>query len=184
MITDPEQLVQMQKSALEAFQNATAASIAGFEKLAALNMQATKASFEESTDALRSLVEVKDPRQWTDFATTSVQPATDKVAAYYKHVYEIANETGTELARLFEQQYADNNRQIHATIDAFARNMPAGGEGAVTLMKQAVSAANTTFDQMNKATRQAVEVAEANLAAAAKSSPAATTRPAQPRKAS
>lgn len=169
MIPNPEQLVQMQKSALEAFQDATAASIAGFEKLAALNVQATKTSLEESAETLRSLVDVKDPKQWADLATTSVQPTTDKVAAYYKHVYEIANETGSELARLFERQYAENNRQIYAAIDAVARNMPAGSEGVITLMRQAVSAANSTVDQLNKATKQAVEVAEANMAAAAKS---------------
>ncbi len=182
MITNPEQLAQLQKSALEAFHGATSASIAGFEKLAALNVQATKTSLEESTEALRSLVEVKDPKQLAEIATSSVQPTTDKVAAYYKHVYEIANETGSELARLFERQYAESNRQIYAAIDAIARNVPAGGEGVVTMMKQAVTAANTTFDQLNKATKQAVEVAEANMAAAAKTSAAAAASRA-PRKA-
>ena len=173
MITNSEQLTLLQKSALEAFQSATAASIAGLEKLAALNVQATKTSLEESAEALRSLVEVKDPKQLAEIATASVQPTSDKVAAYYKHVYEIANETGSELARLFERQYAESNRQIYAAIDALSRNVPAGGEGVVTLMKQAVTAANTTFDQLNKATKQAVEVAEANMAAAAKTSAAA-----------
>ncbi len=41
-------------------------------------------------------------------------------------------------------------------------------------MKSAVTAANTAYEQVNKATKQAVEVAEANLAAAAK-----TARPAK-----
>ncbi len=172
MIHSPEQFAQIQKSALEAFQGATAASIAGLERLAALNVQATKTSFEESAEALRSMVEVKDPKQFAEIATASVQPASDKVAAYYKHVYEIANETGNELAKLFERQYAENNRQLYAAIDALARNVPAGGEGVVTLMKQAVTAANTTFDQINKATKQVAEVAEANIAAAAKTSAA------------
>lgn len=173
MVNSPEQFASLQKAALEAFHGATVASIAGLEKLAALNAQATKASLDESAETLRSMVEVKDPKQLADFATASVQPATDKVAAYYKHVYEIANETGSELARLFERQYAESNRQLYAAIDSMARNAPAGSEGVVTLMKQAVTAANTTFDQINKATKQAVEVAEANMAAAAKTSAAA-----------
>ncbi|MBP6817548.1 MAG: phasin family protein, partial [Burkholderiaceae bacterium] len=50
-----------------------------------------------------------------------------------------------------------------------AKNAPAGTEGMVTLVKQAVSAANNAYEQVNKATKQAVEVAEANMAAAAKS---------------
>ncbi len=186
MLTNADQLAQIQKSALETLQAAAAASFAGFEKIAALNVQATKASLEESSDVLRSLMEVKEPKQWTEMASGSLQPATDKFAAYYKHVYEIANETGNDLARLFEQQYAEGNRQIHGAIDSFARNLPAGSEGLVTLMKQAVTAANNTFDQVNKATRQAVEVAEANMTAAAKTTSnvaaAARATPAQTRK--
>jgi len=176
MITTPEQFLQMNKTALEVFHSATIASIEGFEKLAALNVQAAKASLDESTDALKSMTDVKDAKQFADIATGSVQPATDKVTAYYKHVYEIANETGTELAKLFEKQFAEGNRQLYAAIDSMAKNAPAGSEGLVTLVKQAVSAANTAFDQVNKATKQAVELAEANMAAAAKTTTAARAR--------
>ncbi len=176
MVNTPEQFLQIQKTALEVFQSATITSIEGLEKLAALNVQAAKASIDESTDALKSMTDVKDAKQLAEMATVSVQPATDKVTAYYKHVYEIANETGSELAKLFEKQFAESNRQLYAAIDAMAKNAPAGSEGMVTLVKQAVTAANTAFDQVSKATKQAVEVAEANMAAAAKTTSAARAR--------
>jgi phasin family protein len=176
MVTTPEQFLQIQKTALEVFQTATITSIEGLERLAALNVQAAKASIDESTDALKSMTEVKDAKQLADMATGSVQPATDKVTAYYKHVYEIANETGAELAKLFEKQFAESNKQLYAAIDAMAKNAPAGTEGVVTLVKQAVSAANSAFDQVSKATKQAVEVAEANMAAAAKTTAAGRSR--------
>jgi phasin family protein len=176
MVTTPEQFLQIQKTALEVFQTATITSIEGLERLAALNVQAAKASIDESTDALKSMTEVKDAKQLADMATGSVQPATDKVTAYYKHVYEIANETGTELAKLFEKQFAESNKQLYAAIDAMAKNAPAGTEGVVTLVKQAVTAANSAFDQVSKATKQAVEVAEANMAAAAKTTVAGRSR--------
>ena len=176
MVNTPEQFLQIQKTALEVFQSATITSIEGLEKLAALNVQAAKASIDESTDALKSMTDVKDAKQLAEMATVSVQPATDKVTAYYKHVYEIANETGSELAKLFEKQFAESNRQLYAAIDAMAKNAPAGSEGMVTLGKQAVTAANTAFDQVSKATKQAVEVAEANMAAAAKTTSAARAR--------
>lgn len=176
MVTTPEQFLQIQKTALEVFQTATITSIEGLERLAALNVQAAKASIDESTDALKSMTEVKDAKQLAEMATGSVQPATDKVTAYYKHVYEIANETGTELAKLFEKQFAESNKQLYAAIDALAKNAPAGTEGVVTLVKQAVSAANSAFDQVSKATKQAVEVAEANMAAAAKTTAAGRSR--------
>jgi hypothetical protein len=49
----------------------------------------------------------------------------------------------------------------------------------VTLVKSAVSAANTAFDQVSRATKQVVEMAEANIATAAKTN----GRPAASRKA-
>jgi len=88
-------------------------------------------------------------------------------------VYEIANDTGTEITKLFEKQFAEGNKQLNATIEALAKNAPAGSEGVVTFVKSAVTAANTAYDQVNKATKQAVEMAEANLASVAK-----TARPA------
>jgi hypothetical protein len=109
-------------------------------------------------------------------AAGSAQPATDKFAAYAKHVYEISNETGSEIAKLVEKQFADSNRQLHAAIDALAKSAPAGSEGIVTFVKQAVSAANTAYDQVNKATRQVVEMTEANVAAAGKTATAGAAR--------
>jgi hypothetical protein len=93
-------------------------------------------------------------------------------------VYDIASGTGTEIARLVEKQLSEGNKQITASIDAMAKTAPAGSEGMVTLLKTAVSAANSAYEQVNKATKQAVEAAEANLVAAAK-----VARPAASRKA-
>lgn len=171
MITTPEQFVQMHKSAIESFQAAALASMEGFEKLAELNIQAARASIDETTETMKTLLEAKDPKSLVELGSTGVQPATEKFAAYAKHVYEITNATNTEIAKLVEKQFADSNKQIYAAIDTMAKNAPAGSEGVVTLVKQAVSTANSAFDQVSKATKQVVELAEANMAAAAKSTP-------------
>jgi hypothetical protein len=105
-----------------------------------------------------------------------MQPAADKASAYAKHCYDIASETSAELARLVEKQMADGNKQLFAAIDSMARNAPAGSEGVMTLVKSAVSAANTAFDQVSRATKQVVEMAEANVVAASKSVSARTAK--------
>jgi phasin family protein len=151
-------------------------SMAGFERLAALNLQAARSSFEESADMMKSLFEVKDVKSLSELTTTSMQPAADKASAYAKHCYDIASETSAELARLVEKQMADGNKQLFAAIDSMARNAPAGSEGVMTLVKSAVSAANTAFDQVSRATKQVVEMAEANVVAASKSVNARTAK--------
>jgi phasin family protein len=180
MFTTPDQMVAMHKAALESFQAMAAKSFAGLEKLAELNMAATKTSFEESAEQFKALLEVKDAKAFADFAASSAQPAADKMTAYTKHVYEITSDTGNEIAKLIEKQLTDGNRQLHTAIDALAKNAPAGSEGVVTFMKSAVSAANTAYDQVNKATKQVVEMAEANLVAVGKT---ATTGAARAKKA-
>lgn len=168
MFTTPDQLVAMHKAALESFQAVAAKSLEGFEKLTELNMAAAKSTFEESTEQMKALLEVKDVKSLADFAAGSAQPTADKMTAYAKHVYEITSDTGSEIAKLVEKQLADGNRQLHAAIDALGKNAPTGSEGLVTFMKSAVSAANTAYDQVNKATKQVVELAEANMVAAGK----------------
>jgi len=179
MFTTPDQMIAMHKAALESFQAVAAKSFEGFEKLAELNLAAAKTSFEESAEQLKAMMEVKDVKALADLAVSSGQPATDKIGAYAKHMYEITNETGSEIAKLMEKQFADSNRQLHAAIDAMAKSAPAGSEGMVTFVKSAVSAANTAFDQVNKATKQVVEMAEANMAAAGKTAVAAAPRAAK-----
>ena len=168
MYTTPDQLVAAHKAALESFQAVAAKSFEGLEKLAELNLAATKSTLEETAEQFKALLEVKDVKALADFAAGSAQPAADKVTAYSKHVYEITSDTGSEIAKLIEKQFAEGNRQLHAAIDALAKNAPAGSEGVVTFMKSAVSAANTAYDQVNKATKQVVERAEANIAAGGK----------------
>lgn len=168
MINTPEQFVQAQKASFDMFQAVALKSLEGFEKLAELNMQAFKSSIEEGTEQIKSMMAAKDIKAMGNFSIAAAQPAADKAGAYAKHVYDIASETGGEIAKLVEKQIAEGNKQFTATIDAMAKNAPAGTEGIVTLVKQAVTAANSAYDQVNKVTKQAVEAAEANIAAAAK----------------
>lgn len=172
-LNTPEQFVQMQQTTLDMFQAVALKSVEGFAKIAELNIQAMKASVTEGSEQMKSAFAAKDPKAFGEFAMTGAQPAAEKFAAYANHVYEITSETGTEIAKLFEKQFADSNKQLTAAIDAMAKTAPAGTEGVVTFVKSAVSAANTAYDQVNKAAKQVADLAEANIAAATKAGRAA-----------
>jgi phasin family protein len=156
--------VPVQRQSLESAQAIALASFAGFERLTQLNVQAAKASVEESVQRSMSLLETRDVKALAETVTEFAQPSRDKFAAYAKHVYEIASETGAEIAKVVETQFSEGNRQLTASIEAMTKNSPAGSEGIVTLVKSAVTAANATWDQVNKASRQMVEMTEANVA--------------------
>jgi len=176
MFAFPDQFVALQRQSLESAQAIAFASFSGFEKFSQLNVQAAKASVEEGVRTGVALLDTRDAKAFVEAIPESAQPAADKIGAYAKHVYEIASETGAEISRIIEKQFSEGNRQLNAAIEAFARNAPVGSEGVVTLVKSAVTAANSAFDQVNKATRQVVEMTEANVANATNATRAATKR--------
>ena len=57
MVNSPEQFLQIHKAAMDTFQAVALKSFEGFEKLAELNAQAAKASFEESSEQLKAVQE-------------------------------------------------------------------------------------------------------------------------------
>ena len=176
MFAFPDQFVAIHRQSMESAQANALASFAGFETLTNLNVPAAKASVEESLQKSVSLLETKDVKSFADSIADSAQPASDKFSAYARHVYEIASETGTEISKVVEKQFAEGNRQLTAAIEAVAKNSPVGSEGVVTLVKSAVTAANATWDQVNKAGRQVVEMTEANVANATNVARAASKR--------
>ena len=56
-------------------------------------------------------------------------------------------------------------RRNSCVVDTAVKNAPAGSENAVALVKSAVAAANNAYESVHKASKQAVEVAEANFQA-------------------
>jgi phasin family protein len=176
MFNTPDQFVQMQKASLDLFQAVTLKSFEGFEKLTELNIQATKASVAEAGEQVKSLLTAKDLKAVADLTVANPQPAVEKFSSYASHVVEISSEINTEITKLIEKQIADGNKQFNAAIDAMAKSAPAGSESVVSFVKQAMSAANTAYDQVNKAVKQASDLAEANIAAATKTGRAAVKK--------
>jgi hypothetical protein len=108
----------------------------------------------------------KDPQELASLAGTLAQPSAEKLASYSRSAYQIASAAGAEIAKVVETQIAEGNRKLAEMIDQAAKSAPAGSEHAISLIKNSLSAANTAFDAVTKATRQATETAESNIAAA------------------
>ena len=60
-------------------------------------------------------------------------------------------------------------------MDTATQNAPAGSESAVAMMKSAVAAANNAFESVQKAVKQASDLAESNYNAMAQNVSSATT---------
>jgi phasin family protein len=166
-ILTPEQLAAAQKANLEALFGLTNKAFEGIEKLVELNLQVVKSTLAESQENAQRALSVKDAQELLAMQANVTQPMAEKVLSYGRHLYEIASATQAEFARVAEAQYEEQNRKVQAFVENIGKNAPAGSETAVAVMKSAISAANTTYETVHKATKQAVEIAESNFSAAA-----------------
>jgi len=165
----PEQLIATQKANLETLHGLTTKAFEGVEKLVELNLQATKAALNESNQHAQALLSVKDAQELIALQASLFQPLSEKAAAYSRHLYDIASGTSAEFTKAFESKFAEGQAQFAALVENAARNAPAGSETAVAMMKSAVAAANNAFESVQKAVKQASDVAEANFNAVATS---------------
>jgi phasin family protein len=154
-----EQVLAAQKANVETLFGLTTKAFAGVEKLVELNITASKAALAEASDSAKAALSVKDAQELLALQAGLFQPLAEKTASYSRHLYDIATSTGSEFTSAFETQAA--------LVDNAAKNAPAGSETAVAVMKSAVSAANNAFESVQKAVKQASDLAEQNFNAVA-----------------
>jgi phasin family protein len=162
-----EQLLAAQKANVETLFGLTAKAFEGVEKLIELNVTATKAALVEAAETTQSMLGAKDAQELLTLQAALFQPLAEKTAAYGRHVYDISSVAGAELGKTFEGQFADVQKKFLAVVDNAAKNAPAGSETAVAVFKSAVAAGNNALESVQKAVKQAADVAEANFNAVA-----------------
>jgi hypothetical protein len=124
---------------------------------------------------------VKDAQELMAMQAAMVQPLAEKTAAYSRHVYDITSGATSEFTAAAEAQAADTQKKFMAVVDNAAKNAPAGSETAVAMMKSTVAAANNAMESVQKAVKQASEMAESNMNTMAATATTATKSAARKR---
>ena len=162
------------KANMETLLGLTTKAFEGVEKIVELNMTASKAAMAEAGDHAKAVLSVKDAQELMALQSSMFQPLAEKTAAYSRHLYEIASSSTAEFTKAVEGQAADVQKKITGLVDTAAKNAPAGSETAVAVFKSVVSAANNALESVQKAVKQATDVAEANFNNAASTAMNAT----------
>jgi phasin family protein len=158
-----EQVLASQKAQVETLFGLTSKAFEGVEKLVELNVTATKAALAEAAGTTQATLNVKDAQELLALQASLFQPLAEKAAAYGRHLYDIASGTSAEFAKTFEAQAAEAQKKFLAIVDNAAKNAPAGSETPFAVFKSAVAAGNNALESVQKAVKQATEVAEANF---------------------
>jgi phasin family protein len=167
MYLTPEQVIASNKAGVEALIGLANTQFAAFERFSALTFNATKSAFEDSVAHTKALLNAKDVQDVVNLNASVAQPAIEKAISYSRNLYDVASQSQSDVTKLVETQAGEFNRNFVTMLDKLAKNAPAGSDVAVAAVKSALAAANTAYDSVTKAARQATELAEANFSAAA-----------------
>jgi len=173
-LLSPEQIVVEQKANLHTSLGLANTALESFQKLVGLNVQAVKSMLFESQDAVRGALSVKDPQELAALQARLMQPTAEKVRSYSRQALAIVAATQTEFAKVAGAQYEAHNRRVQTLVDSVAQTAPAGSEATIAALKSTITATNTLYGTVQRATRHAVEVTESNLNAAAAATSKAT----------
>ncbi len=160
-----EQLAAAQKANAEVMTTLMRAAFNGMERLAALNMAASREFFNTAVSNTQQLLSIKDPSELSKLNANLAQPALEKWMDYTRSIYDLVGSVQKEVGSVVEGQYAQFSKTAAANLDK-TRSAP-GGDILAATMKSMLDASGRAFDQMNAMARQAADIAEANLQVAA-----------------
>ena len=157
-----EQILAANKANLETLVGLTNKAFSGVEQLIELNLAAAKAALADTQGQAHAALSVKDAQQLLALQASMFQPLAEKAVTYNRHLYDIAASTGADFSKAFESKVAEAQQAFQDLVDNAAKNAPAGSEAAVAAFKTAVAAGNNALESVQKAVKQASDVAEAN----------------------
>lgn len=148
----------------------------GIERIAALNLSATRSFLEASFANVSALFGAKDVQSFMSLQKSLAAPTLEQGMDYSRNVYAIASETKDKMAKEVETQVATAKANVSGLVEKTLANAPAGSEVAVAAVKSAINAANEAFEGLNKAAKQATEVAQASVVATVEAAKAAAPK--------
>lgn len=168
----PEQLASATRANFEAqlglINALTSKAFEGVEKIIELNLNATRASLDEVSEAVKQGSAAKGTQDL--FSTAAAQvPNAENAIDYSRQLAEISANMQAEFARAAEAQVvqvAETTRTLKNLVDEASKNTPPGSENTVAMMKTAIDNANSGYEQLAKNARLAVETLRDSMSTA------------------
>jgi phasin family protein len=164
MSTTSERFVAGSRIGIEALIALAHSNLAAWERFAALNFSATRRMLEDGINYAKAVLNAKNPQELAQISVGATSPMLEQMISYSRSLYQLATESQTEFARLFEGQTGRLNQNLAGLLDSIGQNAAAGSQAAVAATKSALDAANTVQEGFAKAAKEATEAAERSVA--------------------
>lgn len=169
MTTTKHEFGEIQRKNMEAAMRLAQLSIENSQRIMELQSQLARELFENSVEQTKLQVGSKDPQDIVRLRAQYAQETTQKMIAAAQHVAEIGNSARVEFSRLLTEQLAAGSQDMVDAFQTFFKALPGQNSNLLETMQQAMTNANTAFEQMRKAATNAFDSAgEVTRKAAAK----------------
>lgn len=171
MFTNAEQFANATKALFEfqlmTFNALTSKAVQGVEQVVALNIATAKGKVNDAVATGKEIRDSKDAKQALSVVAGRVQPNLEGAQAYHQQLGEIIKEIHTEFTHAAQAHMAEAKTNLSALIYDVTKNVPPGSENAVEIVKSAIDNAFKGYEEVTKATREAVKSVEEKIAKAA-----------------
>jgi phasin family protein len=163
-----EQILAAHKANVETLFGLTTKAFEGVEKLVELNVTASKAALTEAAGTTQAVLGVKDAQELLALQASLFQPLAEKTAAYSRHLYDIASGTGAEFGKGFRSAGHRRTEEVHGRGGQRRQERSRRFRNRRRRVQERhVAAGNNALESVQKAVKQATDVAEANFNAVA-----------------
>lgn len=160
-----EQVAATQKANAEIMTALMRKAFEGMQRLAELNMAATRDFFDATVSNANTLMGAKDANEIAKLNQTLAKPNLDKMMGYSRNVYELVSNMQKEVTSVMESQYSLLSKTAVSAIDKTKTAAP-GGDVFAAAMKSMLEASNKAYENMTQMAKQMSEVTESNMQAA------------------
>jgi phasin family protein len=169
MYNPTEQIADLSKVNYASVVKLASLSLANTEKIVKLNMSVAKTVLEQGVEGAQAAASVKDVQELIALRAKFTEAGVQAATGYSRHLYELASEAQAEYTAFAEEAWSTYTKGIAAFVDKASKSAPAGSDVAFNAFKSTFAASTAAFDQFQKATKQVVNLADANVRAAAAS---------------
>jgi phasin family protein len=147
-----ENLGELNRKNMEAAMRLAQMSIENSQRVMSLQNELARELFNDGVENARAQTGAKDPQVVLQLRAQYAQDTARKMMTVAQQVAEIGNDSRQAFSRMLTEQLASGSQEMADAFQGFFKSLPGQNPNMMEMMQQAMSTANSAFEQIAKAT--------------------------------
>jgi len=166
MSKQTEQFNELQRKNIEAAMRLAEMSIENSQRIMELQIATAKALFEDGVANAKAMTTTQDPQDMLRLRTEYAQNTTERMLACAREIADVAAQSQSEVGKMVSESLTSGGQDVFETFNKMFAGMPITDQNAMGAIQTAMDTARSAFEQMTKASTDAMQ-AFTNMGAAA-----------------